>query len=237
MQFFSLKIPMVNELFTLGGDEGHHLIKVKRCQIGEVIKLFDGNGTQASAEVVQVNKRDALLKIIKRNCIEKPNVKIVLLIVPPKGKNFPLILEKAVEIGVDEIVPVASERSVKEYQAEKEEKYEKILLEAAKQCERAYLPLLHPLKTLEESFLSYKQPEYLKLFFHTKEGGKHWEQSSQLPKGAACCIWIGPEGGWAENEIVFARSKDAYICTLPMPILRVETAVIAITSLLKTYLA
>lgn len=236
MQYFSLKIPLVNETFSLEGDEGHHLIKVKRCRIGENIKLFDGNGTQATAEVIQINKRDAFLKIIDRNILDKPKVKIVLLIVPPKGKNFSLILEKAVEIGVDEIVPVSSERSVKEYQAEKEVKYEKILLEAAKQCERAYLPMLHPSKTLQESFLPYEKPENLKLFFHTKDGGKYWEQSRHLPKGATCCLWIGPEGGWADSEIVFARSKDAYICTLPMPILRVETAVIAITSLLKTYL-
>lgn len=236
MQYFLLDIPAVDQTVKIDGEEGHHLVKVKRCQMGETIQLFNGNGLQASAIIIQVNKNDAVLKISKLEKFEKPNVKTILLVVPPKGKNFPLLLEKAVEIGIDEIVPIQSERSIKEYIVEKEVKYEKILLEASKQCERAYLPRLMPLMSFAESLSQYHKPENLRLLFHTNSGGKHWELTNKLAKGSTCCIWIGPEGGWTENEIVFARSKNAHICTLPMPILRVETAVIAITSLIKTYL-
>lgn len=236
MQYFLLGIPEIGQLVNLEGDEGHHLTKVKRCDLGEVIKLFDGNGIQASAEVMEINKRNTVLKIISRLKLEPAIVKTKLFIVPPKGKNFPLLLEKAVEIGVDEIFPITSERSIKEYQIEKETKYEKILLEASKQCERAYLPHLFPLMSLSESLSSFDGLDDLKLFFHTNGGGNHWEQARNLAKGSSCCFWIGPEGGWADNEIVLARTKGVLVCTLPMPILRVETAVIAISSLLKTYL-
>lgn len=237
MQYLKLNIPEVGVTETIDGEEGHHLTKVKRCQIGEDIQIFDGNGIIARANIIEVNKKDALIKITKREKFEKPKVKTILYIVPPKGKNFPLLLEKAVEIGIDEIVPIVSERSIKEYQMEKEDKYERIILEASKQCERAYLPVLKPLMTFAESLNQYQKAEDLRLFFHTKDGGDHWKKSVELLKGSTCSIWIGPEGGWTENEIVFARSKNVNICTLPLPILRVETAVIAITSLVKTYLA
>jgi 16S rRNA (uracil1498-N3)-methyltransferase len=236
MQYYLSEIPEVGHSVTIDGEEGHHLTRVKRCEIGESINLFDGKGSQAKTEVIQVNKKDAILKISSRQFVDKPVVKTVLLVVPPKGKNFPLILEKAVEIGVDEIIPIVSERSVKEYQIEKEEKYEKILLEASKQCERPYLPELSSLMSFAESMKKFQNSDDLKLLFHPKDGGKYWEQANRLKSGTSCCMWIGPEGGWSENEIVFARTQNTYICTLPMPVLRVETAVIAITSLIKTYL-
>jgi 16S rRNA (uracil1498-N3)-methyltransferase len=236
MQHFLSTIPPLGQNAFVEGDEGHHLAKVKRCQINEEVKLFDGNGVQARAKVIDISKKGVLVEILERNIFTKPEIKTVLCIVPPKGKNFSLLLEKVVEIGVDEIIPLTSERSVKEYQPEKEEKYEKILLEASKQCERSYLPILKPLMTFQDSLAFFQNPHDLKLLFHTKNGGKFWENAGKIEKGGACCFWIGPEGGWSENEIVFARSKNALICTLPMPILRVETAVISVSSLLKTYL-
>jgi len=236
MQYFLSGIPQKGQNAFIDGDEGHHLTKVKRCQINEEIKIFDGNGLQALAKIVDIGKKGVLLEILEHHYVSKQGVQTILFIVPPKGKNFSLLLEKVVEIGIDEIVPLVSERSVKEYHAEKEVKYERILLEASKQCERPYLPKLHGLLPFQESFHVFKNEEDLKLLFHTKNGGKYWENVPKIKNGGSCCFWIGPEGGWSENEIVFAEKNGALICTLPMPILRVETAVISIASLIKTLL-
>ncbi len=236
MQYFLSSIPQIGQNSFIEGDEGHHLAKVKRCQINEEIKLFDGNGTQAKAKVIEIAKKGVLVEIIETSIVLKAGIQTILCIVPPKGKNFSLLLEKVVEIGVDEIIPLTSERSVKEYQSEKEDKYEKILLEASKQCERSYLPKLRPLMTFQQSLEIFQNPEDLKLLFHTKGGGKFWENAQKIKNGGTCCFWIGPEGGWSEKEIVLASNKNTFICTLPMPILRVETAVIAVSSLIKTYL-
>lgn len=236
MQYFLSLIPKIGRNASIEGDEGHHLAKVKRCQINEEIKLFDGNGTQAKAKVIEISKKGVSVEIIDTSIVLKAGIPTILCIVPPKGKNFSLLLEKVVEIGIDEIIPLTSERSVKEYQIEKEEKYEKILLEASKQCERSYLPKLRPLMTFQQSLEIFQEPEDLKLLFHTKEGGKFWENAQKIKKGGSCCFWIGPEGGWSNDEIILASSKNALICTLPMPILRVETAVISVSSLIKTFL-
>lgn len=234
MQYYLEKIPSDTDICKLSDEEGHHLVRVKRCVLNETIKIFDGKGQQAITQVKVINKFDAVLEI-KERLMQKPvSIATKLFIVPPKGKNFTLLLEKAVEIGVDEIVPIISERSVKEYQTEKEVKYEKILLEASKQCERPFLPKLNELMTLEESLDICQKDSNFALFFHTSGGASFQDAWPKEANFKQCCFWIGPEGGWSNYEIELAQSKNARICTLTTPILRVETAVIAAITLIKT---
>ncbi|VAX35634.1 16S rRNA (uracil(1498)-N(3))-methyltransferase, partial [hydrothermal vent metagenome] len=125
----------------IDGTEAHHLTGVMRKKSGDVVELFDGNGTAVLAEIIETKKRSALLriqKIIVQETIE-PAPRIILATAVPKGERFRWLVEKATEIGISKIIPLQTTRSVVQPSAGKIKKMRATIIAACKQCERNQL--------------------------------------------------------------------------------------------------
>src|SRR5207248_7115445 len=143
---------------TLSDAEAHHARDVLRMKLGDRAVLFNGRGHEITAEVVDLGKDEIRFRKLHETETPQLRCRITLGQAIPKGKNMDLIVQKAVEIGVAEIAPLISERTIVDLDAEeaeqKREKWQQIAIEAAKQCGQNWLPTIHAPKKLEEFFAS-----------------------------------------------------------------------------------
>jgi 16S rRNA (uracil1498-N3)-methyltransferase len=224
-------------------DEVKHLSKVFRIQKGEKIYLFDNTGKRYLGEVCEVQKFFISGKILSE--IKSKEKKLYLKIFPAliKSERFQLLLEKITEIGVDEILPYFSERSVVKISSEKIQsklsKWKKIILSSSKQSNSQKIPKLSEnILKFEEAILSVDSSE-LNLIaweFEDKNLLKDiiFDFLSKKPKfPLRCNLFTGPEGGFTKSEIDFAVSHGFKTFSLGKNILRAETAVIVSASLIN----
>ena len=201
---------------------------VLRLKYGDKLILCDGNLNEAVAEIVNLNKEFVELKILEtyKNQNEPaspaggPERNVILYCPILKKENFEWAVQKAVEVGVREITPIITARTVK--LGLNKDRLEKIIKEAAEQSGRGILPRLNETIIFDEAIKSAKEND-LNLFFNI--GGKNVQHSmSNISKIG---IFIGPEGGWDEEEIKKAQSSNGFtIVGLGKTVLRAETAAV-----------
>ena len=191
---------------------------VLRLKIGDKLILCDGNLKEAVAEIVNLNKEFAELKILEtyKNKNE-PEKNVILYCSILKKENFELAVQKAVEVGVKEIVPIITTRTVK--LGLNKDRLEKIIKEAAEQSGRGFLPVLGEPINFDEALKSAKE-NGLNLFFQAG----YPPLGHSMSKFEKIGIFVGPEGGWTEGEIKIAQSNGFTIVGLGKTILRAETA-------------
>jgi 16S rRNA (uracil1498-N3)-methyltransferase len=205
-----------NGLSELTEEEAHHAIKVLRLKVSDLVEITDGKGTRAKAVISDIRKRQCFFEVTDQFS-EPPPVLPSIAIAPTKNLDrFEWFLEKAVEIGVQEICPILSSNS--ERRVLKSERAEKIILAAMKQCQRNWLPKFHPLTSLSEFVSNTKEPL---LIAHCRSGKKVHLNNSMNSKS---WILIGPEGDFTKEEIEMVTSKGAYEIDLGASRLRTETA-------------
>src|SRR5438067_4511433 len=141
---------------TLAGAEAHHARDVLRINCGEKLVVFDGRGREMTAEIVDLGSREIQLRKLHEADTPPLRCRIVLAQAIPKGKNMELIVQKAVEIGASEIAPLLSDRTVvtlsDETAAQKQQKWQQIAIEAAKQSGQNWLPHVFPPKKARDFF-------------------------------------------------------------------------------------
>src|SRR6266567_3149408 len=141
---------------ALTGSEAHHARDVMRVRRGEKVVLFNGQGREITAEIVEFSGEEIRLRRLHEAETPPLRCRIVLGQAIPKGKNMELIVQKAVEIGAVEIAPIISDRTVvqvdSESAAQKQAKWQQIAVEAAKQCGQNWLPRVHAPRKLAEFF-------------------------------------------------------------------------------------
>lgn len=206
-------------------EEAHHLLRVLRAKTGDEIHLIDGEGGIYKARIQEADKRTCNVRIEEKE--EAPverRYQLTMAVAPTKNdQRFEWFLEKATEMGVDRIVPLISVRSEKE--RIKRERFERILIAAMKQSDKAYLPRLEDPTRLEafleregskRSFIAhcYKRPEStsLKLLYE---------------KGKDATVLIGPEGDFSRKEVEMAIDMGCEPVSLGRATLRTETAAVA----------
>lgn len=216
---------------TLDADETRHLRDVLRLRAGDEIAVFDGEGNEFSARVETTAKGGAQVAILDRiepSAPESP-VSVTLASVVIPGDKYDLIVQKAVELGVVNFVPLASARSEVKLKdlGKKLTRWRRIALDAAKQCGRATLMSIGEPAEVGE-FLK-RGHEGERIFFAERSGSglPSLEQARQL------IVVIGPKGGWDDAEIENAKRNDFSIVTLGGRIMRAETAAIALTAILQ----
>lgn len=202
----------------------HQIKDVLKINIGEEVVVCDGEGKAVVATLKQINKKNAEFSIVKLLPPKKGGKKVVLCAAILKRDNFEWLLQKAVEVGVDEIVPIISERTVKIGSNEK--RWQKIIKEAAEQSERQTLPLLHATRSFKDAL----KINSGKVLFCDPSGKS---SSGLILNDVDLTVFIGPEGGWSENEIELAKNNAAEIVSLGDSILRGETAGIVAVYLAK----
>ncbi len=220
-------------ILTLKGTDFEHLKKVLRVKVGEKIIACDKNKNDYLCEVSGIYKDFLEMNIVDiiKNQSEK-SYEITLCQAMPKGNKIELVLQKAVELGVDKIIIFYAQRCDVVYDKDKKEKklkrYEKIIYEAAKQCNRGIIPSIEIQKNFIDLFGGFDKDNVI-IMAYEEEKNRTLRQALQNTKKSLCFI-VGPEGGFEEKEVEYAKKSGAQIVSLGNRILRTETAGVFILS-------
>jgi 16S rRNA (uracil1498-N3)-methyltransferase len=211
-----------------------HLTKVLRLKRGDIAELFDGKGTVAAAIIEKITKDSILLKIQTRNAFEiRDKKRIILASSMAKGQRFDMIIAKCTELGIDRIMPIVFERTVKLANGPAAlQRFESITIESAKQCGRAFLPLIDKPTSFKQA-LEKIQTEYPKTKIIFGSLMKNAESIMNFDFGSSdVAAFIGPEGGLTETEENLLKQTNARAVRLADTTLRIETAAIAFAAIL-----
>jgi len=199
----------------------HQMHEVLKLQVGEELILCDGKLREARARITALNKRRGEVTVLGVNELKnEPGAKTTLYCAILKNNNFDLVAEKATEVGVQKIVPIITERTVKLNL--KTERIRKIMKEAAEQCGRGMVPQCEePMKFPDA--LNHAAHNNINIIFDPTANDQLPTSNFQLPEIG---IFIGPEGGWTKEEMRRARKQNCKILSLGFLTFRAETAAI-----------
>lgn len=248
MYHFFVEPSQVHEEYVeiLGGDV-NHMKNVLRMKVGEEITVSDGFGHEYLCRVEELLEDSVHVGILERRevSVELPS-RLILFQCLPKGDKLELIIQKAVELGASEIVPVASRRCVVKLDAKKEankrKRWQAIAESAAKQSGRAIVPDVKPVvkfsqaltqaELLDVRLIPYECADELLEDGHSSAMQKTRKLLSGIRRGQSVGIFIGPEGGLDKEEVDAAIAAGVKPITLGKRILRTETAGLCILSVL-----
>ncbi len=228
--------PQSSNILTLSldKDESRHIIKVLRLQLGTAIELYDGTGFLYQATITKIS-RTVTVQIHSKEFFKPEAPAIILHTGLLKNKKMELVLQKATELGVSHVHLFTSDHtSVTLPDAKKMNRYEKIIQESCKQCERIHPMTISSPTSLEEQFDATKNATQGYLFWEREQHNDPWAIGT-INSSEDIHIFTGPEGGFSEDEISSIPHGIKTI-SLGKQILRAETAVIASLSIV-TFLA
>ena len=239
-RFFVQPEQLKQEEIRITGEDYNHMHNVLRMKSGETVLLSDESDKEYVCEIVRYNAEEAyaVLKItdILGNARELP-AKITLFQGYPKGDKMETIVQKAVELGVSEIVPVMMKRSIvkldEKKAGKKVERLNAVALSAAKQSKRGIIPTVSPVMSMKEAVAYASGMDYILLPYEHAEGMEQSRRRLEAAKGKErIAVFIGPEGGFDEQEVDLVMEIGGVTLSLGHRILRTETAGMTILSLL-----
>ncbi|MDH5434828.1 MAG: 16S rRNA (uracil(1498)-N(3))-methyltransferase [Gammaproteobacteria bacterium] len=219
-----------NTTAKLPSEVSHHCVQVLRYNVGDSLTLFNGDGFDYSAKIVELNKKACQVTIeSKSKNHSESKLKIHIYQSIAKGDKMDWLLQKSVELGVVSVTPVLSERSNVKLDAKRLEKkiqhWQKVVISACEQSGRAVIPKVHtPIR-----FDQYKPQSEFALYLHPQASNS----ISNIGKAESIDILIGPEGGFSDLEISDFNQRQFTDINLGKRILRTETASLAIISILQ----
>ena len=234
-KFFFQKNDISRGQVQLFGEDEKHIKTVLRAREGEEITLCDGEGMDYQCRIASL-ERGGLLDILSQEvCETEPKTKITLYQGLPKADKMELIIQKCVELGVDRIVAVSTERAIVKLdkkEAKKLERWQKIAEAAAKQSGRGKIPEIgQQVLKFKEAVAEAKELDGA-IIPYEREQETGIRQFVQNFKGESVGVFIGPEGGFADEEIALAQENGITPITLGKRILRTETAGMTTTAIL-----
>ena len=236
-RFFTPKsnINLEQNTCVIEGEDVKHISRVLRCRENDKLEVCDMDNNEYICEIKEINKDNILLDIIEKvNIKRESNLKVKLYQGMPKGTKMELILQKLTEIGVDEIVLVQTKRSVTKIDNKKEDKkierWERIIYEAAKQSKRGKIPTLRGVLTFKEALEDMKNND-LNLCPYENERTISIKECLKDVSADTIGIFVGPEGGFEEDEIEKIQDIDGKVVSLGPRILRTETASVVASSI------
>jgi 16S rRNA (uracil1498-N3)-methyltransferase len=222
------------EAAQLPADQAHHLRDVLRIRAGERVEIFDGAGHGYSGEV-EFRGTEVFICRLNRLPFQTSPVRLILAAALIKPAKFEWILEKATELGVDEILPLKtgfSEIRIPEDKiADRLHRWDRIVQEASKQCRRFASPRVHAPLSFEDSLIAEEFSSCAGILLYEKSPDLWRPDATMMSDGVI--LWVGPEGGWETREIELAEKAGCNIVDLGPLILRAETAAIAAVSILQ----
>lgn len=261
-RYFIADLPENAGPVVITGDDVNHIKNVMRSKPGDLVTLCNSKGLDFIARIERIDKSEVLTTVVEvLPSIPEPPLRVVLYQGIPKGDKMDLIIQKAVELGVSKIVPVITRRSVVKFGSVKDaenkrERWQKIALEAAKQCQRGMVPVIdvpQPFnKAVEASKLSvlrlipYENEKETSIRsvlegFSLKMASPDLSDiqssdSSYTPfqglSQPVVSFYIGPEGGFDKEEVDLAVDDGIQSISLGKRILRTETAGMVVLSIL-----
>ena len=218
---------------VLDETESRHASEVLRLREGDLVSVFNGHGHEIHARLTQQAKRSTILTAESHHHTPPPAVPLLLAQAIPKGKNMDLVLQKATELGATGILPLLTERTVVRLDAaeaaDKQDKWQRIVIEACKQCAQNHLPAVH-LPQSFESFLTHLPEAEIRLIAALTPEARPlhaWLHDPASRRPSSALLLIGPEGDFTPVELSAALASGFLPLTLGPLILRTETAALA----------
>ncbi|WP_317368584.1 16S rRNA (uracil(1498)-N(3))-methyltransferase [uncultured Tyzzerella sp.] len=234
-KFFISSDLIKDDKVFIDGENANHIINALRCKIGEKIEVSSGDGYDYVCKIEEISKNIVVAKIIDFFSNEsEPDIKITLYQGLPKSEKMELIIQKCVELGVDEIVPVVTDRVIVKLSGKEDKKitrWNKISEAAAKQSRRGKIPTVQPIISFNDA-IKQASKNNLNIIPYEKEQKNGIKNIINTFKGKSIGVFIGPEGGFSEKEIEIAIKNDITPITLGKRILRTETAGFITTAIL-----
>jgi len=238
MARFYLPQPRIeNGMLRIEGGEVRHIRRVLRLKAGDEIVVFNGSGKECEGKIVEEGSTSVVIAI--RNIfssIRESPLEIILAQSLLKGEKMEYVIQKATELGIKEIIPFFSSRSVplleKSKRLTRHRRWERIATEASKQCGRGVFPKINPLQDYSE-MLQNTSPDFLRLIFWEEGGRRLKEVLKESREKTKIFFIVGPEGGLSQEEVGYAKEKGFIPVTLGKRILRSETASLCFLSILQ----
>ena len=240
-RFYAPRIAFASDsnTITLSADEARHARDVLRLEQHDEVFVFDGEGREYRCVITDIASRSMTLTVAAEAQPATPEspLDLTLAVALLKGEKFDLVVQKATELGVTKLTPVITARAdvrIREPQdaARKVERWQRIALEASKQCGRARLVHVRAPISLDEFFRSVIDVQ-LHVMFTERDGGSLKAAIETKPDFKSVVALVGSEGGWTDNEIDEARAFDWKLVTLGGRTMRAETAAIVAATLLQ----
>jgi len=234
-RFFISPEQVVGSRIIVSVEDVHHITTVLRMKAGEMLILSDGKGTEYTVKIAQVNGTEIATEIVNESRRQIPYPRVTLGQGLPKSDKMDWIVQKATELGVWNIVPLITERTIVKVGDEKKRivRWRKICREAAMQSNRVDIPAIGHILSFKD-FLRTSNFEPGTLFLLP------WEEGTTPIKDALhgksdvndIIVLIGPEGGFTTAEVEMAKGKGFHLVSLGPNILRTETAAVAVLSMI-----
>ncbi|TWT32953.1 16S rRNA (uracil(1498)-N(3))-methyltransferase [Blastopirellula retiformator] len=222
---FFLDAPITSETVEIDGAEAHHLLHVMRAKVGDSVTLFDDSGAQFAAEIIAVSRKSATAKVLERQEVSRElPITLTIAAALPKGDRQRWLVEKCVELGVTDLVPLETERSVSLKKEKSLDKLRGYVIDASKQCERNRLMRIVDSTSLAALYEA-APADALRLI---ADPVATLGVSEILPSEPTnVIIAVGPEGGFSPAEYETAIAAGWRGFRLGKRILRIETAALA----------
>lgn len=226
-----------NGMLKIEGDEVKHIRKVLRLKTGDGIVVFDGLGKEFEGTIIEERLSSIVIRIQNIFSSERDSpLEVTLAQSLLKGEKMDYLIQKATELGVKEIIPFFSSRSVpfleKSRRLKRHHRWEKIAVEASKQCGRGVVPKIESLQVYSD-MLQMASTEDLRLILWERDGVKLKEVLEKSKEKRKIFFIIGPEGGFNQLEVDEAKKAGFTPVTLGRRILRAETASLCFLSILQ----
>lgn len=219
------------------GDTAHHLGHVLRAQKGQLYELSDGSAAWLG-RIETVSRHRVEFTLVEQLASPRLSVEIILLLSIVKFDAFEWALEKATELGVRRIVPLAAtrtERGLVTAAKKRAERWNKILVESSQQSRRLHVPILENVRLPDDAF--FDEVDGLRLLLSERSDAPPLHSVLGNKTNKSAVVAIGPEGGWTDRELEVGRQAVFSEASLGPLILRTETAVISAISILNFALA
>ncbi len=233
MQRYFIKENQINDsIITISNQDLHHIKNVMRFKIGDSVIVVTDSLKTYLAKISEYNKSSVLLNIIEELDTVDNTLNVTLAQSLIKKDKFELVLQKATELGIKEIIPLQAKRSIIKIDnfEKKLLRYNTITKEASEQSERSSLPIISNIKTIKE--IDYSKYDYIFTAYARNELISLNDQLKSIKKTDNILILIGPEGGFDQTEIEYLKEKSNLV-SLGNTILRSETAALYLISALR----
>lgn len=229
----------VGSRLRLGADDRRYIGNVLRLRVGDRLILFDGSGKECDALIRELDAASAAVEIMGKRDVAPAGVSVTLAQALPKGSKMDIIVQKTTELGVNRIIPFHSLRSIPRIPAEKSRlktaRWQKIAVEACRQCGRADIPEVTDVLSFEEA-IEAGGIGALKLLLWEEERERRVRdvlKDENVGQAEDIVVIVGPEGGFAPSEVDRASKLQYLSVGLGRRILKVETASIAILTIIQ----
>ena len=241
-RFFVEPHQVTEDTIRIVGTDVNHIKNVLRMKVGDVLQISDGHNQQYLCSILSMEATEVVVSIEETlaTSTELPS-KLYLFQGLPKGDKMEFIIQKAVELGVYEIIPVATKRAVvkldEKKAAKKVERWNSIAESGAKQSGRNVIPTVMDVMSYNEALAYAKKLDVVLIPYELAEGMEETRQIiAGIRRGQSVGIFIGPEGGFEVEEVERAKMQGILPVTLGKRILRTETAGLTMLSILMYHL-